>query len=94
MQGGYRDQYDSLYILDCRFGYEFNGGHIQGAHHIVYEDQMKELLFSPIITSRTLIILHCEFSEQRGPAMYFICIFLFDIYSLGPVYYEAMIENK
>jgi M-phase inducer tyrosine phosphatase len=72
LQGDYQMHYDELLVLDCRFSYEFSGGHIRGAHHIGKYEVLEELLFRPIITDRrVLVVLHCEFSEQRGPAMYF-----------------------
>jgi hypothetical protein len=58
-------------IFDCRFPYEFEGGHIPGAINIptlfeiasVFDGLERE-------NSRLVIIFHCEFSSERGPEVY------------------------
>ena len=56
-------------IVDCRFDYEFEGGHINGALNMNDPNQMEETFFSnkdmilDIMTKRTAIIFHCEFSQ-------------------------------
>ena len=34
----------NIMIIDCRFAYEFDGGHIKGATNISTRDEMTELL--------------------------------------------------
>ncbi|KAF9330854.1 cell division cycle- protein [Podila minutissima] len=70
LEGRYRDKYDELFIIDCRFPYEFEGGHIKSAVNINTTDKLEELLFKPAITyKKVLLIFHCEFSSERGPRM-------------------------
>ncbi|KAE8290365.1 M-phase inducer phosphatase 1 [Larimichthys crocea] len=72
------DQFNHLVerviVIDCRYPYEFEGGHIKGALNLHQEDQVEDfLLKTPIIPScpekRVVIIFHCEFSSERGPRM-------------------------
>lgn len=65
---------EQLIIIDCRYPYEFIGGHIKGALNLHQEDQVEDfLLKTPILSScpdkRVVIIFHCEFSSERGPRM-------------------------
>lgn len=65
---------ERLIVIDCRYPYEFEGGHIKGALNLHQEDQVEDfLLKTPIIPScpdkRVVIIFHCEFSSERGPRM-------------------------
>lgn len=70
LEGRYRDKYDELFIIDCRFPYEFEGGHIKSAVNINTTDKLEELLFKPAITDKkALLVFHCEFSSERGPRM-------------------------
>ncbi|KAI7819183.1 hypothetical protein BC939DRAFT_479847 [Gamsiella multidivaricata] len=70
LDGKYEDQYDLLYIIDCRFPYEFEGGHIKSAVNVNTTDKLEELLLQPAITDkRVLLVFHCEFSCERGPRM-------------------------
>ena len=68
------DLVDEYFILDCRYPYEYEGGHIPGALNIWSRDSLLEQFFSsPKYTSssrRRIIIFHCEFSSQRAPNMY------------------------
>ncbi|KAL2154519.1 hypothetical protein VTH82DRAFT_3195 [Thermothelomyces myriococcoides] len=69
LDGKYNDKFDHKMIIDCRFEYEYEGGHIDGA--INYND--KELLASQLVDNpmegRTLLIFHCEYSAHRAPIM-------------------------
>ncbi|CAB1330408.1 unnamed protein product [Coregonus sp. 'balchen'] len=61
-------------VIDCRYPYEFDGGHIKGALNLHQEEQIEEyLLRSPIAPlspdHRVLLVFHCEFSSERGPRM-------------------------
>jgi rhodanese-related sulfurtransferase len=69
--------FDELIIVDCRFKFEYDGGHIDGAINISSFDELENAFFdnsvlnqSPLelnSISRKLIIFHCEFSSVRGP---------------------------
>lgn len=41
MRGEYNDRLESYQVVDCRFGYEFQGGHIPGAINLSTVDQVK-----------------------------------------------------
>ncbi|KAL3049507.1 hypothetical protein OYC64_008875 [Pagothenia borchgrevinki] len=61
-------------VMDCRYPYEFEGGHIKEALNLHQEIQVEDyLLKTPIVPScpdkRVVIIFHCEFSSERGPRM-------------------------
>jgi rhodanese-related sulfurtransferase len=66
-------------IIDARFNYEYDGGHIKGAINIPkveanqWQESLQSQFFSPEngdkIHSDYLIIFHCEFSSKRGPAL-------------------------
>jgi M-phase inducer phosphatase 2 len=67
------DLVDEYLILDCRYPYEYEGGHIPGALNIWNKDSLQEKFYSsPEYTPssrRRIIIFHCEFSSQRAPNM-------------------------
>lgn len=75
MKGEYNTTIDSYTIVDCRYPYEFEGGHIKGAKNVFTQDQIyKEFVDAnkskPVSTSkRDILIFHCEFSSERGPKM-------------------------
>jgi len=63
--------FDEVLVLDCRFPFEFAGGHIKGAVNTWTPDHLLRKLFldtHPGPHHRTAIIVHCEFSSNRGPA--------------------------
>ncbi|KAL5006214.1 hypothetical protein ScPMuIL_015020 [Solemya velum] len=70
LRGDYDTEVDSVTIVDCRYPYEFNGGHIEGAINIYRQkelrDFMKEHRYKKDHT-RNIVIFHCEFSSKRGP---------------------------
>ena len=63
-------------IIDCRYDYEFKGGHIKGALNLNSQEEIQNLFLASkeIVRAntqqRTLVIFHCEFSQRRGPKMY------------------------
>lgn len=72
LNGDYDHLYDDKVIVDCRFEYEYTGGHINGAVNYCDKDLLGQRLFtseSANITSKTLVILHCEYSAHRAPLM-------------------------
>lgn len=75
-----RSQFDhviaSFKIIDCRYPYEFIGGHISGAVNLYTKDQILSELVEiksevPIVQldvpKRHILVFHCEFSSERGP---------------------------
>lgn len=70
LSGEYRDAVRNLVVVDCRFPYEFDGGHIRDAINIHREDTIVSHFFDgrvPRFASNTTIVFHCEFSSCRGP---------------------------
>lgn len=56
-------------IVDARYDYEFEGGHIRSAINVTEPEKLQGLL-NEANWENTPIIIHCEFSQQRGPALY------------------------
>ncbi|NXB32260.1 MPIP2 phosphatase, partial [Eulacestoma nigropectus] len=78
LTGHFSSFIESSIIVDCRYPYEYEGGHIKGAVNLPLQRDMEEfLLEQPIVpldsSKRVIIIFHCEFSVERGPKM---CKFL------------------
>jgi M-phase inducer tyrosine phosphatase len=64
----YNDQYKQVIVIDCRFEYEYNGGHIESAVNFNDKQLLAEKLFEQgSDPSNTLLILHCEYSVHRAP---------------------------
>ena len=58
-----------LFIFDCRYAYEFRGGHINKAIFCPSELGLQEFFFSEVKIENAIIVFHCEFSSKRAPAM-------------------------
>jgi M-phase inducer tyrosine phosphatase len=69
LNGDFDHAYDKKIIIDCRFEYEYDGGHIDGARNFCEKEQLAEELFHTSPSSRTLLIFHCEYSAHRAPLM-------------------------
>lgn len=69
MDGTYENHYDEYLIVDCRFEYEYEGGHIEGAINVNSIDTLEDKFFSEPREKRHLIIFHCEYSAHRAPRM-------------------------
>lgn len=70
LDGSYKDLYDRYMIIDCRFEYEYEGGHIEGALNINTKERLEELLLSENVKDeQVLLVFHCEYSAHRGPRM-------------------------
>ncbi|KAM6345505.1 M-phase inducer phosphatase 2 [Podargus strigoides] len=64
----------SCVVVDCRYPYEYEGGHIKGAINLPLAQDAEELLLKkPLVplraSKRVILIFHCEFSLERGPRM-------------------------
>ncbi|XP_070587204.1 M-phase inducer phosphatase 1-like [Erythrolamprus reginae] len=74
-------------IIDCRFPYEYDGGHIKGAINLPMEQDVEDfLLKKPLVSSgnkRIIVVFHCEFSSERAPRM---CRFVRERDRLGNEY--------
>lgn len=75
LNNAYSSCYDKLTIIDCRFAYEYIGGHIQGATNMDTQEAVMKHFFPNGIDQfeqsdqRHIVIFHCEFSSHRGPKM-------------------------
>jgi hypothetical protein len=67
-----------LQLIDCRYPFEYDGGHVRNAINIWHEQEMRDLIFNDKrvgsnladADSKTVLIFYCEFSQERGPRMY------------------------
>lgn len=66
----YSHRFDSIVIIDCRYDYEFEGGHIKGAVNCPSPEKVDELFVDFQPSDRICFIFHCEFSSHRGPKGY------------------------
>ncbi|NXR98435.1 MPIP2 phosphatase, partial [Oxylabes madagascariensis] len=78
LTGNFSNFIESSIVVDCRYPYEYEGGHVKGAVNLPLQRDVEEfLLEQPIVpldaSKRVIIIFHCEFSVERGPKM---CKFL------------------
>ncbi|KAL3865041.1 hypothetical protein ACJMK2_006674 [Sinanodonta woodiana] len=80
LKGSYSDHVESCTIIDCRYPYEYDAGHIKGAINIYRGEEVRNLLLQPTMScfsskssKRNILIFHCEFSSERGPKL---CRFL------------------
>ncbi|TFY53616.1 hypothetical protein EVJ58_g9354, partial [Rhodofomes roseus] len=78
LDGKYDPRLTTYHIIDCRFDYEYNGGHIPGAVNINTTAGVEEFLLGagstrPIPSTsgdegkKTILVFHCEFSVKRAP---------------------------
>ncbi|CAL1703748.1 unnamed protein product [Somion occarium] len=78
LDGAYDSQITSFHVIDCRFDYEYNGGHIPGAVNINTTSGVEEFLLSATVhkpkpstsgdmAKKTVLVFHCEFSAKRAP---------------------------
>ena len=69
LDGKYGERYDRSLIIDCRFEYEYEGGHIDGAVNVNSKEELASKLFESALAPRTLLVFHCEYSAHRAPLM-------------------------
>lgn len=62
-------------LIDCRFEYEYAGGHVKTAINLHTEELVERTFTRAILpdAATTAIIFYCEFSSYRGPRL---CRFL------------------
>ncbi|XP_061092383.1 M-phase inducer phosphatase 1-B-like [Conger conger] len=70
--GEFSSLVESFVVVDCRYPYEFQGGHIQGALNLPNTDEAVAHLLSQKLQARCpekrlVLVLHCEFSSERAP---------------------------
>jgi M-phase inducer tyrosine phosphatase len=80
LNGRYDSEIADFHIIDCRFDYEYIGGHITGAVNINTTNGVEDFLLNPKLTKpkqsisgdatkKTILIFHCEFSVKRAPTL-------------------------
>ena len=78
IKGQYKHCVESFTVIDCRYPYEFEGGHIQDAVNLYTQELiLSKLLPNKSVTAKTndslskrsILIFHCEFSSERGPGL-------------------------
>jgi rhodanese-related sulfurtransferase len=73
LDGRYDTQIDRVIVIDSRYPYEYDGGHIRSAQNVYTKEKLLDVFLSDQATTcqtmsgRTIIIFHCEFSSERGP---------------------------
>ncbi|KAF9264735.1 hypothetical protein L218DRAFT_861968 [Marasmius fiardii PR-910] len=78
LNGRFESKIQGFHIIDCRFEYEYQGGHIEGAVNINTAAAVEEMLLGPSLfkpkptvsgdgNKKTVLIFHCEFSAKRAP---------------------------
>jgi len=63
-------------VIDCRYPYEYDGGHVRGSLNFCTEAEVYKKYFEErrgqegaSSSEREILIFHCEFSVERGPRM-------------------------
>jgi M-phase inducer tyrosine phosphatase len=69
LDGKYSEHFEHKMVVDCRFEYEYEGGHIDGAVNHNNKELLTAQLFATPMDGRTLIVFHCEYSAHRAPLM-------------------------
>ncbi|XP_078497281.1 M-phase inducer phosphatase 1-B-like [Lissotriton helveticus] len=72
--GKYSKVVEEYVLVDCRYPYEYTGGHIKGALNLYKEEHLlKTFLRDPKsrlpAQRRIILVFHCEFSSERGPKL-------------------------
>lgn len=74
LEGNFNDQIDECIVIDSRYPYEYDAGHIRDAKNIFTKQKLYDEMFfksnvSEITAKRVIVIFHCEFSSERGPSL-------------------------
>lgn len=67
LNGQHNSKYDRILVVDCRFEYEYNGGHIENAVNFNDKSLLASQLFNDPPSGSTLLVFHCEYSVHRAP---------------------------
>ncbi|KAJ8337528.1 hypothetical protein SKAU_G00364940 [Synaphobranchus kaupii] len=70
--GEFSSLVESFVVVDCRYPYEYQGGHIKGALNLPNTDEAVAHLLGQKLQARCpekrlVLLLHCEFSSERAP---------------------------
>ena len=74
LQGKYSSEIEHIHVIDCRYPYEYDGGHISIAKNLFTRPQISQEYFRSPITlkdpsKRIVFVFHCEFSSERAPSL-------------------------
>ncbi|KAI1338617.1 M-phase inducer phosphatase [Xylariaceae sp. FL0016] len=69
LDGKFNEQFTQKIVVDCRFEYEYEGGHIDGAVNYNDKELLARHLFENPMEGKTILIFHCEYSAHRAPLM-------------------------
>jgi len=79
INGDFSDTVHSYTLIDCRYHYEYDVGHIKGAINVSRPEDLTSLMLAEPVTSaiampldeskRHVYVFYCEFSQKRGPDM-------------------------
>ncbi|XP_038220400.1 M-phase inducer phosphatase-like isoform X2 [Zerene cesonia] len=72
IRGEYTDTVHDYQVIDCRYPYEYEGGHILGAKNLYTSEQILQLMEAVPQrdgSKRSILVFHCEFSLERGPKL-------------------------
>lgn len=69
LEGKFDHNYNKKMVVDCRFEYEYDGGHINGAVNYNDKEMLAIQLFADAAPEKTLLVFHCEYSAHRAPIM-------------------------
>lgn len=70
LHGTYDSHFDEFTVVDCRFPYEYHGGHIANAVNVPLQlDLEQHFAQPPSPRHKRLLVFHCEYSQFRGPTL-------------------------
>jgi M-phase inducer phosphatase 2 len=74
LAGNYSHEIEKFLIIDARYPYEYEGGHIDGALNLYLIEKLTEFMFRNSVelkdkNKRFVVVFHCEFSSERGPRL-------------------------
>jgi len=69
IRGEYSGCIKKCVIVDCRYPYEYDGGHIHGAENLYTQELVESYLLETATHADSVLIFHCEFSSERGPKL-------------------------
>lgn len=78
LNGDFESSIASYKVIDCRYPYEYDGGHIRGAVNLYTQEQILDEFVNrqtemattdSLAPKRNILIFHCEFSSERGPKL-------------------------
>lgn len=59
----------NIIIVDCRYPYEYEGGHIKGSMNLYTREQITKQFISAQNVHNSILLFHCEFSSERAPKL-------------------------